>query len=192
MKLLFTALVMLFCLMATPVRADSVDEVRGAFDKVLATGWFRAHAWGPIFGPELPSVSGEVLAVLPDRLHVRTPNLEFIVLPDGAWTQALGIWVPTDPALLPVTAFDPSGMRRAIASIRDVQHEGFAEMKTCTADVYRFHAAGQLPGAQAGGAMKLWKCRSDGRPARVEATDTRGNRITMVFDWSQPVSISAP
>lgn len=192
MRFLLTSSTLLALFAATSVPAAPAEDVRGAFNQVLTTGWFRAHAWGPIFGSDLPSVSGEVEAVFPGRLHVRTQNLEFIVLPDGAWTRALGIWVPTDPLLLPVTDFDPAAMRRAIASIQDVHLEGHAKMKTCTADVYRFRASGQLPGAQASGDMRLWKCRSDGRPARLETIDAGGNRVTLTFDWSQPVTISAP
>lgn len=177
---------------APPANADSRGDVQAAFRNVLATGWFRADAWGRVFGPELPSVSGEIEAVLPDRIRVRSSGLEFIALPDAAWTNAFGTWVPTDRTMLPVTSFDPAEMRRAIESIHDVHREGHAVMEACTADVYRFRASGQLPGAVADGDMRLWVCRDDHRPARLEADDGAGGRITVLFDWSRPAEVRAP
>lgn len=178
--------------LASPARADPRGDVQAAFRNVLATGWFRVDAWGRVFGPDLPSVSGEIAAVLPDRIRVRSSGLEFIALPDAAWTNAFGTWVPTGRAMLPVTSFDPDEMRRAIDSIREVRLEGHAAMDACTADVYRFRASGQLPGAAADGAMRLWVCRTDRRPARLEADDGAGGRITVLFDWSRPVEVRAP
>lgn len=178
--------------LAQPAHADPRSDVQDAFRNVLTTGWFRVNAWGRVFGPDLPSMTGEIAAVLPDRIHVRSGELEFIALPGAAWTSAFGVWVPTDRAMLPVTSFDPTEMRRAIDSISDVRLEGHAVMTACTADVYRFRAAGQLPGAVADGDMKLWVCRDDHRPARLEADDTTGGRITVLFDWSRPVEVRAP
>src|SRR5690606_24040462 len=84
--------------LASPARADPRGDVQAAFRNVLATGWFRVDAWGRVFGPDLPSVSGEIAAVLPDRIRVRSSGLEFIALPDAAWTNAFGTWVPTGRA----------------------------------------------------------------------------------------------
>ena len=178
---------------ASPARADDRADVQKAFERVIDAGGFRAQANGRLFGPELPSMAGEIEVVFPNRIHASTEDLEFIVTPAGAWLGAFGGWVPTDRSLLPVTAFDPAAMRRAIASIHDVRLEGTAKTSRCPTRVYRFRASGQLPGANTDGDLRVWICEGDGKPARLEAADANGgNRVTVVFDWSQRAVVEAP
>jgi hypothetical protein len=141
----------------------------------------------------LPSLSGEVEVVFPDRIHVRTDAIEFIALPRSAWINTFGVWTQTERSLLPVTAFDPRAMREAIASISDVRLEGTAKTRQCATHVYRFHSSGRLPGAGAEGDLRTWLCDDSGRPARVEATDTRSAEHLIVdFDWSRRPDVRAP
>jgi len=174
-------------------RADARTDVQGAFERVVDAGGFRAEASGRVFGPDLPPMSGHIEVVFPNRIHARTDTMEFIVTPQGAWVSALGVWVPADPSLLPVTAFDPRAMRQAIASIRDVREEGTAKTAQCPTRVYRFRASGQLPGADANGDMRVWICEGNGRPARLEAADAHsGNQLTIAFDWSHRPRVDPP
>src|SRR5258706_4636210 len=134
-------LVVLLCLMAlTRAHADPRATVQQAFESVLAAGGFRGYAQGHVFGAGLPAMSGEVEVAFPDRIHVRTDEIEFIALPQSAWINAFGVWTQTDRSLLPVTAFDIAAMRQAIASIRDVTVEGTAKTGQCAAHIYRFHS----------------------------------------------------
>jgi len=182
-------------LAAAPVlaHADARADVQAALDRIIAAGGFRAHASGHVFGPDLPSVAGDIEAIFPDRIHARTESMEFIVTPQGAWVSALGFWTPADRSLLPVTAFDPREMRKAIASIRDVREDGRAKTSQCEAQAYRFRASGQLPGANADGDVRLWVCDGNGRPARIEASDAAGGgRVIVEFDWSRRPRVEAP
>lgn len=186
-------LILLCALAATPAHADPRETVRRAFDSVLTAGGFRAYAQGHVFGPQLPAMSGDVDVVFPDRIHVRTDEVEFIALPERAWINTFGVWVPTDRELLPITAFDPAAMRQAIASIGDVRIEGVSKTSQCAAHVYRFHSSGRLPGAGADGNFRAWLCDDSGRPARLEATDARsGERVIVDFDWSRKIEVRAP
>jgi hypothetical protein len=174
-------------------RADARADVQNAFIHVIDAGGFRAEASGRVFGPELPPMSGLIEVVFPNRIHARTDAMEFIVTPQGAWVSALGVWVPADPSLLPVTAFDPGAMRKAIASISDAREEGTAKTAQCPTRVYRFRASGQLPGADANGDMRVWICEGNGRPARLEAADAHsGKQLSLAFDWSHRPRVDAP
>jgi hypothetical protein len=186
-------IVAVMTLVPTVAFADAQADVQAAFDQVIRAGGFRAHASGRVFGPDLPAMSGSIEVVFPGRIHARTDAMEFIVTPQGAWASALGVWVPADRALLPVTAFDAAAMRKAIASIRDAHEEGTAKTSQCAARVYRFHASGQLPGADADGDMRIWICATSGKPARLEAiaTGTR-ERLIIDFDWSRRAVVEAP
>jgi hypothetical protein len=185
--------VVLCAFAAASVQADPRATVQRAFDSVLAAGGFRAYAQGHVFGPDMPAVSGDVEVVFPDRIHVHSDELEFIALPERAWINTFGVWVPTNRDLLPITAFDPSAMRKAIASIRDVRIEGTSKTSQCAAHVYRFRSTGRLPGAGADGDLRAWLCDDSGRPARLEATDTRsGERVIVDFDWSRRADVHAP
>jgi hypothetical protein len=185
---------MMACIMAAaPAPVDLRTTVQRSFEGVLAAGGFRAYAQGHVFGPDLPALSGDVEVVFPDRIHVHTDEVEFIALPDRAWINTFGIWVPTNRDLLPITAFDPVAMRQAIASIRDVQVGASSKTSQCMAHVYRFRSSGRLPGAGASGDLRAWLCDDSGRPARLEATDARsGERVIVDFDWSRRADVRAP
>ena len=187
-------LMMLCALSAAPAApADMRPIVQHAFENVMAAGGFRAYAQGRVFGPQLPAMSGDVEVVFPDRIHVRTDEVEFIAMPDQAWINTFGVWVATDRELLPITAFDIAAMRQAIASIRDVQLEGTSKTSQCMAHIYRFRSSGRLPGAGAEGNLRAWLCDNSGRPARLEATEARsGERVIVDFDWSRRADVRAP
>lgn len=177
----------------TPARADAQANVQASLEQVVAAGGFRARADGHVFGPELPAMAGDIEIVFPDRIHARTDQLEFVVTPGGAWLSAFGVWTPTDRSMLPVTAFDPVAMRKAIASIRDVREEGTSRTAQCASRVYRFRASGQLPGANADGDVRLWVCDGSGRPARLEAVQSgAGDRLSLDFDWSRRAKVVPP
>ena len=193
MKVSALAMILVLAAFAAPdARADPRADVQAALERIVASGGFHARVEGHVFGPDLAAVSGEIDVIFPDRLHVRGEELEFIVLPSGAWVSALGLWAPTDPDLLPVTTFEPAAMREAIASIRDVRDEGTANARQCAARAYRFRASGQLPGTEADGEVRLWVCEKDGRTARIEGSGEGGRRVIVDFDWSRKPQVRAP
>lgn len=181
-----------FALASAFARADARTDVQAAFEKIIDAGGFRANASGQLFGPDLPPVSGQVDVIFPDRIHAQTESMEFVATPSGAWVRALGVWVPTDRSLLPVTAFDMRAMQKAIASIHDAREEGRAKTSQCSARVYRFRASGQLPGANARGDVRLWVCDATGRAAHLEAVDADGERLTLDFDWTRRPHVATP
>lgn len=191
-KRLAAALVFVIAIAAARAHADARADVQTAFEKVIAAGGFRAQASGHVFGPDLPSVTGWVDVVFPDRIRARTETMEFIATPEGAWVRALGMWVPTDRSLLPVAQFDARAMRSAIASIHDVHEQGRAKTATCAARAFSFRASGQLPGARAHGDVRVWICDANGEPARLEAVDESGGRLTLDFDWSRRPRVDPP
>jgi len=173
--------------------ADPRTDVQRALERIVAAGGFRADVNGAVFGPGTPATTGTIDVVFPDRIHARTEMIDFITMPEGAWINLFGVWTPVDSDRIPVTAFSRSAMRKAIASIGDVRAEGTLMTNRCEQQIYRFRAAGQLPGATADGEARIWICTNDGRPARLEATDTSsGGRINLVFDWSRPAHVEAP
>ncbi|MGH8122743.1 MAG: hypothetical protein ACREPT_08200 [Rudaea sp.] len=191
MKLFF--LLLLCTLTATRAHADPRADVQSAFAQVLAAGGFRAYAQGHLFGPQLPAMSADVDIVFPDRIHARTDEMEFIALPNRAWIRTFGIWTATDRSLLPVTSFDRTAMRQAIASIHDARIEGASKTSQCAAHVYRFRAGGKLPGASANGDLRAWLCDGSNRIARLQATDANtGERVILDFDWSRRAAVGPP
>ena len=172
--------------------ADARTDVQAALGRLVDEGGFSARVDGQVFGAGVAPVSGEVDVVFPDRMHVRSESLEFIVVGDEAWLAAFGYWTPTRPELLPVTAFDPPAMRKAIAAIRDVRDEGTAKTAACEARVYAFRASGPLPGAEADGDVRVWLCAGTGRLARLEASDRDGQRVKVEFRPGRRPQVSAP
>ena len=183
-----------FCLLVvSAAQADPRADLQHAFDGVLAAGGFRGHAQGRVFGPGLPAMEGEVDVLFPDRIHVRTDDIEFIALSDRAWINTFGLWTQTDRSLLPITAFDMAAMRQAIASISNVRLEGTAKAGTCSTHVYYFHSSGRWRGARGEGDLRAWICDGNSRPARLEAIDTKtAEKLVFAFDWTRRPDVSAP
>ena len=179
-------------LFGTCAMADARSDVQAALARIVDDGGFHARVQGHVFGPDVAPVAGEIDVIFPDRAHVRSDSLEFIVIGEGAWISAFDYWAPTSRELLPVTAFDPAAMRRSIAAIREVKDEGTAKTASCPARVYRFQASGLLPGADADGDVRLWVCESDRRAVRLEAGDRNGQRVVVDFDRSRRPVVTAP
>ena len=172
--------------------ADARSDVQAALTRIVDDGGFHARVQGHVFGPDIAPVAGEVDVIFPDRAHVRGDGLEFLVTDGGAWIAAFGYWTPTSRDLLPVSAFDPPAMRKAIAGIRDVVDEGVVRLAACPARAYRFRASGSLPGADADGEVRLWVCQADRRAARLEATAAGGQRVRVDFDRSRRPQVEEP
>ena len=166
--------------------------MQDALERVVAAGGFVAEVNGAVFGPGTPATAGDIDVVFPDRIHARTEAIDFIATPAGAWINLFGVWTSVDRDQIPVTAFSPSAMRKAIASISDVRAQGSVMTTACLQHVYRFRASGQLPGAQADGDARIWICEKDGRAMRLEATSADGARLDLVFDWSRRARVDAP
>ena len=176
---------------AAPV--DPRTEVQEALGRVVAARGFVAHVNGHVFGPGLPATAGDIDVLFPDRIHARTETIDFVSTPAGAWINLFGVWTEVDRDQIPVTAFAPGAMRKAIASIDGVRSEGSVMTTACEQRIYRFRASGQLPGAQANGDVRIWICDRDGRPAKLEATDAQsGTKINVAFDWSRAPEVEAP
>ena len=187
--LLATALLMAPLVASADPRAD----VQRALECIVAAGGFRADVTGAVFGPGTPATSGTIDVLFPDRIHARTEVIDFVTTPEGAWINLFGVWTPVDSDRIPVTAFSPGAMRKAIASIGDVRAEGTVMTNRCEEHIYGFRASGQLPGANADGDAKIWICANDGRAAKLEATDAAsGGHIKLVFDWSRKPVVEAP
>lgn len=179
--------------LAAPAHADPRGDVQAALERVVAAGGFVGHVNGRVFGPGTPVTAGVIDVVFPDRIHARTEMIDFISMPDGAWINLFGVWTPVDGDQIPITSFAPGAMRKAIASISDVRAEGSVMTSACEQKIYRFRAAGQLPGAEANGDARIWICVKDGKPARLEATDGgSGAKLDVVFDWSRPAHVESP
>jgi hypothetical protein len=182
-----------FATASSAAPADSRTEVQQALGRVVAERGFVAHVTGHVFGPELPATTGDIDVLFPDRIHARTETIDFVATPAGAWINLFGVWTEVDRDQIPVTAFAPGAMRKAIASIDDVRPEGSIMTTACEQRIYRFRASGQLPGARANGDVRIWICDRDGRPARLEATDAdSGSKINVAFDWSRRPVVEAP
>lgn len=181
---------------ATAASAAPVDprtEVQEALGRVVAARGFVAHVNGHVFGAGLPATAGDIDVLFPDRIHARTELIDFVSTPAGAWINLFGAWTEVDRDRIPVTAFAPGAMRKAIASIDGVRPEGSVMTTACEQRIYRFRASGQLPGAQANGDVRIWICDKDGRPAKLEATDAQsGTKINVAFDWSRAPVVEAP
>jgi outer membrane lipoprotein-sorting protein len=178
---------------ASPAHADPRSAVQDALGRVVSAGGFVAHVNGHVFGPGMPVTTGDIDVLFPDRIHARTEAIDFVSTPAGAWVNLFGVWTEVDREQIPITAFEPGPMRKAIASIGEVRAEGSVMTTACEQHIYRFRATGQLPGAQANGDARIWICEKDGRPARLEATDAdSGAKLNVAFDWSRRPLVEAP
>jgi len=175
---------------ATPSLADDREELIAAFTKAFAKGSFRAEMQTVVGGKPMTTRTD---VQWPDRFHMKTPDMEVIILPQGTWMNAAGVgqWmpVPMDMSGM-IQAYSKQGMDAGLASLKDVTKAGSAEVAGCASTLYRYRTAGEFMGMTHDAEAEAAVCDSTGLPVRVV---TEGDEpVTVLYDFEAAIDIRPP
>lgn len=171
----------------TAAHAGARDEVIAAFMKAFEASRYRLTV------RDLRDEGGEAVidVILPDRFHLRSPEGEFIVHPDGSWMRRGGAWqrVPMDMSYL-IEAYRQPSREEAEASIGEVVLVGEEVVDGCAARTYRYRSDNEAFGSGSRGEEVLLSvCIRTGLPIRMKPTLQPGS---LHYDFEADIDIRPP
>lgn len=175
---------------AAPAVADDRADLVAAFGKGFAKGSFRAEMQVMVGGKPMTTHTD---VQWPDRYHMRTPDMEVIILPQGTWMNpgGSGQWIPApmDMSAM-IKGFSKQGLDDNLASIKDVQKVGSAEVAGCPSTLYRYRTVAEIMGTTREANAEVAVCDTTGLVVRVVTGDK--DPVTVLYDFETPIDIRPP
>ncbi|MCK7594084.1 hypothetical protein [Pseudomarimonas salicorniae] len=170
------------------VAASDRDELVDAFEKAMDKGRYSARIDTQVNGRPYGT---EMQVIFPDRYHLRTPDTEMVILPQGTWMNAGGQWMKMPINMSQqIASYSREAMKRGMASVSDVVQQGSETINGCESDLYRYRASGEFMGVKDSTQAVAAICRDSGLPVRVVSTGSQS--VTIHYDFESEVSIEAP
>lgn len=171
--------------------ADARAEVLAAYQAAMASSSYRMvieinNKRGPI--------RSQMDVQLPNRFHMKTDEVEFIVVPEGTWINAGGRWmgVPVDMSKQ-MQGFRIEDIEQAATNIPTVEKAGSEDIDGCSSTLYRYAATSNVAGRKSDDDYELAVCDATGKPVRLRTTPkSKGDSVIIRYDFDTPISIVAP
>jgi hypothetical protein len=190
MHSLIVRLLLVLASAALPAVATADDRALliDAFTKAMARGSYAMQIETEVKGRPYRT---EMKVSYPDRYHMRSPDTEIIILPQGTWMNAGGQWmkVPMNMSQM-IAGYSKEAMQQGMASISEVRREGSEAIDGCTADLYRYRTSGEFMGVKQASTQVAAICRDTGLPLRL-VTEGK-SAVTIHYDFSSEVRIAPP
>lgn len=177
--------------LSTSAFADSRQEVEDAFRQVLSDKSYNATITTQ---EKRRNVTIRMKVELPDRFHMKTDDVEIIVLPEGTWMNASGQWMrsPVNMSQM-IAGYTGEAMEKGIGSIGQVEYVGDEKVEGCDSRNYRYAQSGEFMGMRSNGEALVSICQSNGKPVRIVSSEKgKAESVTIVYDWETPVNIQPP
>lgn len=128
---------------------------------------------------------------MPDRLHVRSAQGEFIVHPSGTWARQGGTWSKLRENMTPMmAAYRPPTREQAERDIGAVAFVMEETVEGCPSRTYRYQSDSEAFGAGPSGEdVILSICQETGLPIRAQPLNATAS---LIYDFSTRVDIRPP
>jgi hypothetical protein len=177
-------------LFAAPADADPQQEVFAAFTGAMSKGRYAATIRTE--GKRASQVQMRV--ILPDRFHMKTPDTEMIILPQGTWMNANGEWMqfPMNMSKM-IEGYSQRAVEEGMGSLREVRVIGSETIEGCDSTVYAYRASGKFMGVESNSNAEVAVCGATGLPVRIQTRDRKGQvEATILYDFSGGFEIRPP
>lgn len=174
-------------------RADARDEVIAAHRATYAAGAFRIRSEIDAGGKKMAQL---VEIQLPGRYHVKSDQMEAIIVPGGSFMKPGGQWMrsPMDMGQM-IQQYTEEGRKHAQESISNVQDLGAEAVDGKAAHAYSYDASGQAMGVKSNAHVTIWVDGADQRILRMvvdgEAMGHK-SKTTQHYEYDPSISIVAP
>lgn len=188
-----TILVAAAFLLAAPAHADPKDDILAAHGAMLAKGKFRTETKS-ISGGETTVSTNEVQ--WPDRFHMKSRDMEMIILPEGTWMNQGGQWMkmPMNMAGM-VKQLTPDAMKQSYDNMANVQQLADAEVDGEAVHVYEYDTNATIMGIKADSHVKLYVGKSSGLILRQDVDGQAmgvGSQTISTYTYDPGIAITAP
>ena len=161
MKFLLIATTTL-CFCATSARADCTAEIKAMMDAHLKAGAYHSQ-----IDMDMGAIKRktEVDVILPSSFHMKSEQMEAIVLANGAWMKAGGKWMAMPAGVSgQITSGIKNNMDTSKMNLSNVQCLGMQRMEGQSYTAYSFDSSAEVMGTKATSHITTYK-NSNGLPA---------------------------
>lgn len=190
--LIRTLLALLFLAFSGSAFADAKADIVAANQKLMEKSKFRMTGTTTSGGKTM-NMWAEV--DWPDRYHMRTDDVEFIILPGKTWMKQGGQWqaLPMDMSAM-VKSMSPEAVKQAEANMANVKEVGSETINGKSTTAYEYDTSMKMMGITATSHVKVY-IDGDGYIVRQESTgEAAGQNSTTVHDYEydESIDITAP
>lgn len=175
-------------------RADARDDVLAAYRATYSSGKIRIRSEIDAGGKKM---NQSVEIHLPDSFHIKSDQMEAIVLPSGSYMKPSGQqWMrsPIDMGTM-IHQFTEEGRKRSQESIANVQDLGNESADGKAAHAYSYDADGEAMGVKSKSHIKVWIDSADQRIVQMlvdgEAMGHK-SKTTQHYEYDNSITITAP
>lgn len=174
--LLFSATAL--CISAAAAQADCTAEIKAMMDAHIAAGPYHV-AMDQAMGGITHKMEADV--ILPSSFHMKSEQMESVMLANGAWMKMHGKWMAMPPVMsTQVAGSIKSNMDTSKMNLANVQCLGQQQVEGQTYTGYSFDTSAEVLGTKATSHIMAYK-NSNGLPAimMVEG-EAMGHKSKMV------------
>ncbi|SDD23927.1 hypothetical protein [Aquimonas voraii] len=172
--------------------ADARDEVVAAWQKTLDHGSYRMRMEVESRGR---TTTQEMDVQLPSSFHMRSPDSEMILLPQGTWMRVNGNWMqmPMNMSRM-VEAYSAEAIEEGKRGLAEVERIGEGMVEGCDAVSYRYTTRGKFMGVSSDSTTEMAVCKDSGLPRQLTSTSgkRRKDSVRIVYDFETPIDIRPP
>ena len=180
-------------LLAAPAHADPKADILAAHEAMMAKGKFRTETRS-ISSGETTVSTNEVQ--WPDRFHMKSKDMEMIILPEGTWMNQGGQWMkmPMNMAGM-VKQLTPDAIKQSYDNMTNVQQLDDAEVEGEAVHVYEYDTTATIMGIKADSHVKLYVGKSSGLILRQDVDGKAmgvGSQTISTYTYDPDINIQAP
>lgn len=177
---------------ADAARADARDEVIAAWENTMARGSYRMQMSTEGRGR---TQSQEIDVQLPSSFHMRSPETEMVMLPQGTWMRVNGSWMrmPVNVSQM-AEAYSADAIEQGKQSLQQVERVGEGVVEGCDAVTYRYTSSGKFMGIRNDSTTEMAVCKDSGLPRLLTSTSggRRADTVRIVYDFEAAIDIRPP
>lgn len=177
---------------ADAARADARDEVIAAWENAMARGSYRMQMSTESRGR---TQSQEIDVQLPSSFHMRSPETEMVMLPQGTWMRVNGSWMrmPVNVSQM-AEAYSADAIEQGKQSLQQVERVGEGMVEGCDAVSYRYTSSGKFMGIRSDSTTEMPVCKDSGLPRLLTSTSggRRADTVRIVYDFDAAIDIRPP
>jgi hypothetical protein len=173
--------------------AEPRDELIAAWQKVMDRGSYRMLMSVESRGR---TQSQEMDVQLPSSFHMRSPETEMILLPQGTWMRVNGNWMqmPVNMSKT-IEGYTADAIEEGKQSLGAVERIGEGVVEGCEAVTYRYTSSGKFMGVKGDSAAEMAVCKDTGLPRLLTSTSGSARRpevVRIVYDFDTAIDIRPP
>ena len=181
---------------SAPSHAECADEIKAMMQATMAAGPYHAVI-DQVAGGKTRQMNVDV--VLPSSFHVKSDEMEAVMLKDGTWIKTGGTWQALPAAVAGVMTSKlgdaiKQGMNSDLSKLKNMQCLGPQAIEGKTLPAYSFDSSAQVMGMAVSSHMMMYK-DDQGRPSIMQIDGSVMGKATKTVEhitYDPSITVTAP